>query len=343
MSRAESSMQPEPTFDGQLVDLHLGRLSASEQVELNLRIAADPTLQQQHETLATVFKALNSHKADPAPADLATRVAARVAASGRRVRLIRPVDDLTRTVERGTPVILRLGNMREIVAAAAMIVLMVGFAVPSLLHMRERGQRMACSANLAALGMGVQQYAQTFGSSLPFTGWNSRASWAPSQDPGVVVVPNRRHLYPLLRNAFIAHPRLFLCPSSGGAPMPADQVARRNDFLDDANLSYTYFNMAGQRPSVEDNPELPVMSDQNPVFGEGVSLLNRIAFRDRAELNSPSHAGAGQNILILDGHVKWVKTPDAGIDGDNIWTLQGVNAYTGREGPASAVDAHLIK
>ena len=125
--------------------------------------------------------------------------------------------------------------------------------------------------------------------------------------------------------------------------MPADQVARRNDFLDDANLSYTYFNMAGQRPSAEDNPELPVMSDHNPVFGEGVSLLNRIAFRDRAELNSPSHAGAGQNILILDGHVKWVKTPAAGIDGDNIWTLQGVNAYTGREGPASAVNAHLIK
>ena len=134
-------MQPEPTFDSQLVDLHLGRLNASEQVELNLRIAADPTLQQQHETLAGVFKALNSNKADPAPPDLAMRVAARVAAAGRRVRLVRPTDNLTRTVERGTPVILRLGNMREIVAAAAMIVLMVGFAVPSLLHMREHGRR----------------------------------------------------------------------------------------------------------------------------------------------------------------------------------------------------------
>jgi hypothetical protein len=38
-----------------------------------------------------------------------------------------------------------------------------------------------------------------------------------------------------------------------------------------------------------------------------------------------------------------VKTPDAGVDGDNIWTLQGVSTYTGREGPASAADAHLIK
>jgi hypothetical protein len=335
-------MKAEPTFDGQLVDLQLGRLSASEQIELNLRIAADPALQQQHETLTAAFKALNGYKADPAPPDLARRVAARVAAVGRPVRLVRPADNLTRTVERGTPLILRLGNMREIVAAAAMIVLMIGFAAPSLLHLRERGQRVGCSANLAALGMGVQQYAQTYGSSLPFTGWSSRASWAPTQDPGIVLVPNRRHLYPLLQKAFIAHPRLFLCPSCGGAPMPVDQVARRSDFLDDANVSYTYFNMAGQRPSVEDNPDLPVMSDQNPVFGEGLSLLSKIAFRDRAESNSPAHR-AGQNILVLDGHVKWVTTPDAGINGDNIWTLQGVNTYTGREGPASAVDAHLIK
>lgn len=336
-------MQPGPTFDEQLLDLHLGRLSASEQVELNLRMAADAGLQQQHQTLTAAFKALHEYKADPARPDLATRVAARVTATRRPVRLIRPADDLTRTVERGAPVIVRLGNLREIVAAAAMIVLMVGVAAPSLLHLRERGQRMACSANLAALGMGVQQYAATYGSSLPFTGWNSRASWAPSQDPGIMLVPNRRHLYPLLQKDFIAHPRLFLCPSNGGAPMPIDQVHRCNDFLDDANLSYTYFNMAGRRPSSEDNPDLPVMSDQNPVFGESTSFLGKFAFRDRAQSNSPSHGGAGQNILVLGGYVKWVKTPDAGVDGDNIWTLQGVSTYTGREGPASAADAHLIK
>ena len=97
-----------------------------------------------------------------------------------------------------------------------------------------------------------------------------------------MLVPNRRHLYPLLQKAFIAHPRLFLCPSNGGAPMPVDQVQRCNDFLDDANLSYTYFNMAGQRPSSEDNPDLPLMSDQNPVFGESTSFLGKFAFRDRA-------------------------------------------------------------
>jgi hypothetical protein len=336
-------MEPESTFDPRLLDLHLGRLSATEQIDLNLQIAADPALQQQHEALAAVFRSLNEYKADPAPPDLATRVVARVAAAGRPVRLVRPADDVTELVERGTPVILRLGNMREIVAAAAMIVLMVGFAVPSLLHMRERGQRIGCSATLAALGMGLQQYAQTYASSLPFTGWDARASWAPSQEPDVVVVPNRRHLYPLLRNAFIARPQVFLCPSSGGAPMPPDQVARRSDFLDDANLSYTYFNMAGCRPRAEDHPDLPVMSDQNPAFGEGASLISKLVFRDRAELNSPAHEGTGQNILVLDGHVKWVKTPNAGIDGDNIWTLQGVNTYTGREGPATAADAHLIK
>ncbi len=335
-------MEPEPTFDEQLLDLHLGRLSPSEQVELNLRIATDPALARQNEALAGVFHALNEHKADPAPPDLATRIVARVAAAGAPLHVI-GTRDLRRHVERETPLIFRIGSMREIVAAAAMIVLMIGFAVPSVLHMRERGQRMGCSANLAALGLGLQQYAATYNSSLPFAGWNSRASWAPSQDPGVVVVPNRQHVYPLLRQAFILKPRVFLCPARGGAPMPPDQVARRNDFMDADNLSYTYFNMAGQRPSPQDNPDVPVMSDENPIFGDGVPLISKLVCRDRAKLNSPAHSGAGQNILIVDGHVKWVTAPDAGVDGDNIWTLQGVNAYTGREGPAAATDAQLIK
>jgi prepilin-type processing-associated H-X9-DG protein len=38
--------------------------------------------------------------------------------------------------------------------------------------------------------------------------------------------------------------------------------------------------------------------------------------------NSRNHAGQGQNVLFLDAHVEFVKTPLVGIHNDNIYTLQ---------------------
>jgi prepilin-type processing-associated H-X9-DG protein len=156
-------------------------------------------------------------------------------------------------------------------------------------------------------------------------------------------MPNRRHVYPLLQARFVSDPRLFLCPAGGGVPMPREQVAGRNDFAEARNVNYAYFNMAGARPSLADNPALPIVSDDNPMFDEDGVPLGPLGWGDRTDRNSRAHGGAGQNILTLDGHVKWEKTPNAGIDGDNIWTLQGVKDYTGHEGPQSATDAHLIR
>jgi hypothetical protein len=38
-----------------------------------------------------------------------------------------------------------------------------------------------------------------------------------------------------------------------------------------------------------------------------------------------------------------MKTPNCGVNGDNIWTLEGVRQYTGREGPRVETDSHLLK
>ena len=336
-------MSSEEAFESQLLDLHLGRLSQIERAGLLARIAADPKLAEQHEALTDVFRALNTQQHVTAPADLAARISTRVAAAGRPPRIVRPTDDLTQAAEQATGRVLRIGNLREIIAAAAMIVLMVSFGVPGLLHMRERGQRMACTANLAALGQGLQQYAQTFNASLPFAGWNPQTSWSPSSDPDIATIPNRRHVYPLLLHAYVHEPRLFVCPGRGGIPMPKSQVAQRIDFIESDNVNYSYYNMAGVRPSLQDNPNLPIMADENPLFEDGVPLFTRLGFGDRASSNSRAHRSVGQNVLTLDGHVQWSTTPFSGLDDDNIWTLEDVEDYTGREGPQSSADAHLIK
>ncbi|MFH1748665.1 MAG: hypothetical protein ABIG44_16645 [Planctomycetota bacterium] len=333
----------DPVFDSELLDLHLGLLGDTQRDALRARIAANPKLTEQDAALAAVFRALQSDPVEPAPPELATRICARVAAAGPPPRVVPSPRELTWDADQSAVTVIRLGNLREIVAVAAMIVLMVGVAVPSLLHMRERSERMSCSRNLALVGQGLQQYASTFNASLPFAGWGARKSWQPTTDPGIETLPNRRHIYPLLRYAYVTDPRVFVCPTPGDVPMPADQIANRNDFIESRNLSYAYFNMAGVRPSVSDNPNLPIMADDNPLFDDGVQLFERLGLSSPAQGNSRAHHGSGQNILTLDGHVKWVTTPNCGIGGDNIWLLNGVETYTGREGPQSPTDAHLLK
>jgi hypothetical protein len=345
MTRKDEVMptSPDNSFEPELLDLHLGRLSAAEANACRARIAADPGLAEQNEALAAVFQALDRWRAAPVPADLTTRIRARVAVAEQRPRLVRTTDDLTQAAEQSVGRVIRLGSLREIVAVAAMIVLMVGLGVPGALHMRDRSQRMGCSANLAMVGRGLQQYASSFSGGLPFVGWNSRMSWQPSSTPGVVTLPNRRHVYPLLREGYVREPRAFLCPARGDVPMPAEQVRQRSDFIESRNVSYAYFNMGGARPSLQDDPNLPILADDNPMFEDGVPLFDPLGLSHPENRNSHAHGGAGQNILTLDGHVKWTNSPNAGIDSDNIWTLQGVQTYTGREGPTTTTDAHLLR
>jgi len=332
-------------FDPQLLDLHLGHLSDVARAELQQRLDGDSRLSADNEALAGVFHALRSDPDQPIPTDLVSRSVARVRAAGPPRRLVRPPDELTAHVERHNQGIIRLGNLREIVAVAAMIVLAVGVGVPGMLHMRERQQRLGCSWNLAQLGRGLQQYANAFNASLPFVGWSGNDSWQPTRQPDVVTIPNRRHVYPLLRMRYVRDPRLFVCPSQRHVPMPKDEIERHDDFLEGRNFSYAYQNMCGCRPSANDDPRLPILADENPLFEDGVFVPGtlRLTGKDPTRANSRAHRGAGQNILTLGGNVKWSKTPLCGIDDDNIWILRGVETYTGREGPTCSSDSHLLK
>jgi hypothetical protein len=341
----EMSSSADSEFDPKLLDLHLGRLSEDERSALEERIGHDAALASQHEALATMFRALHSaREEEPAlPAGLIERISARVAAAGRPPRVVRPERrGITELVELNDAGVIRMRSFREIAAVAAMIVLAVGLGVPSMLHMRERGQRLACTQNLANIGRGMQAYALANNNSLPFAGWSVNNSWRPTGEPDLQVLPNHRHAYALSRDGYVPV-RIFVCPSAQGLPMPQDQVRKYDDFLESRNVSYAYQNMAGVRPSLLDAPDLPVFGDDNPLFDNGWPLFETLGLSDPANANSRAHGGAGQNVLTLDGNVKWFTNPNAGINNDNIWTLEGVDEYTGREGPRSATDSHLLK
>lgn len=332
-----------PEFEPALLELHLGRLTAHEADALRIRMLSDRDLSQQSAALADIFAALQCYAPQP-PADLAQRIAHRVAAAPTLKGARDELWDLN-ALEHEPHRLFRFGSMRDILAAAAAIVFMVGVGIPGILSVRERNMRIDCSRNLQLLGQGVQQYASVFNSSLPFAGWNPSWSWRRSDDPRVPTQPNRRHMYQLLAGRAISDPRLFICPARDHVPMRRDEIARRSDFAESKNVSYAYFNMAGRRPTLMDDPNLPILSDDNPLFDDGLPLydLRRYTLADAAQANSRAHRGVGQNVLSLDGHVRFMTSPNVGLGGDNIWTLSNVVSYTGHEGPQSATDAQLLK
>lgn len=331
----------EGDFNPDLIDLVLRQLSQSEAATLEARMADDAKLRVERASVASALTALSSWKV-AAPAGLADRVCAAVKtqSSRRSLRIAAAADDL----DRGR--VIRFANLREIFAVAAMVVLAVGIGVPSMLQMRDRAQRTLCSANLGQIGQAMQAYATAFNDSLPFAGWNPRMAWQPTGEPGVETAPNRRHLFPLVRQQQTLA-NLLVCPASKDVPMVASQIPFRNDFIEARNVSYAVQNMAGVRPSLKSSdPSLPIMSDDNPLFDGSTPLLNfvnQLGWRDASQTNSRAHGGAGENVLSLDGSVRWSTTPNVGVNSDNIWTLEHVEHYTGHEGPQTTTDSHLIK
>lgn len=324
-------------LDPRLIDARLGQLSPAERRELDERVAHDPQLAEQARSLDTALGALEHLRPVAPPAGLANRIRARVAAAGAPLRTTGPRP----ARERGGSW-LRLEAAREVLAVAAVIVLAVGVGVPSVLHLRERNQRIACAANLAQVGQAMQTYARVFNDSLPFTGWSDAATWQPTAAAGEELIPNRRHVFPLLAGGLLA-PQALICPSLGGVAMPAAQVRVRRDFLDARNVSYAYQNMSGVRPTLQRQPDMPILGDDNPLFDEGVPVFDLARLTGAAGANSRSHRGTGQNLLTIDGRSIWTSTPNSGVGGDNIWTLRHVTAYTGHEGPLAADDSHLLK
>jgi prepilin-type processing-associated H-X9-DG protein len=125
------------------------------------------------------------------------------------------------------------------------------------------------------------------------------------------------------------------------------------DFRGYGSLSYGYQLPFGPhaRPSEKLDARMAIVADKGPFFEAGTPTAtgvvpnkpvasfppgtanslagfvgaNSILKADREvwrPYNSRNHGGEGQNVLFMDGHVEFMKTPIVGVDNDNIYTQQ---------------------
>ncbi len=317
-----------------LLDFHLDQLADDDREWIEAELLRDAELRTKSDRLGSVLRPLDHWSVGQTPARLVDNIlraveqpSAEKSSSRSRVsagETYRPRSFFT---------------LREVVAIAASIVLLMSVIIPGVSSARSRSQREACASNLGSVFRGLTLYEQSFGGSLPYAGSRPGTAWLPCDESGSACASNSRHPYLIARLNY-AKPEDFVCPADkAGQPMRRDELALRDDFASAANMSYASLNLSGETPNLHPPGPLAYMSDRNPLFAN--ARFN--PGLDPAKANSPVHGkGSGQSVLFLDGSVRWMTTPIYGARRDNVWLMGDVREYVGTEAPTDQQDAFLI-
>lgn len=318
-----------------LLGWHLGCLEDEQKDQIEDLLRRDVEVREASDRIGRVLQPLDNWSVPPPPVTLADRVLARL---GHEFGDYEEGGDDSITEAVASPRRSYFA-LRDVLAVAACIALLVGVIVPGVSTLRAGSRRTACAANLASVFGGISSYQADFSGSLPFAGRVTPASWLPSGGAERRYASNSRHVYLLARLSYGPSMNDFLCPGCRSArPSEYADPAAHDDFERACNISYATRNLSGPRPNLRPARIAPVMSDANPLF---VDARFRPAV-DPDRTNSLSHGGEGQTVLMLDGGTRWLTSPINRTDGDNVWLAGNIRRYTGVEVPARPDDTHLV-
>ncbi|MCH7870188.1 MAG: prepilin-type N-terminal cleavage/methylation domain-containing protein [Planctomycetes bacterium] len=189
---------------------------------------------------------------------------------------------------------------------------------------------------------------------------NMEDAFDPDGEPPTETHPSRSMFLIIIQGS--STPKQFICPSSGDQEddlrnrtgnneVAAQPGINRFDFRGYPFVSYGYQLPFGRfaRPWQNLDVRMAIMADKGPYFiagtintsegttrdtvsgvpapgfGGNPARILRVSNDEWRPYNSRNHNGEGQNVLFLDDHVNFYKKPLAGVNSDNIYTLQGAN------------------
>jgi prepilin-type processing-associated H-X9-DG protein len=203
----------------------------------------------------------------------------------------------------------------DVLVAALVLFAVLSMGVTALPGLWQRQQIEACQNNLRLFGQALTAYSQHHDHDFP------KVEAEPPRNVAGIFVPILHDAGVLRGDATVS------CPGNGNRPAPAltltdlEELSRTNQqqFRDTVRRlagCYAYTLGYGAPDGLhglrdDDGGGLPIMSDR-PDWVDG--LLG--------DGNSPNHGGRGQNVLYIDGHVRFSTTRGAGVGGDDIYVNQ---------------------
>ncbi|MEL7090035.1 MAG: hypothetical protein AAGL98_16595, partial [Planctomycetota bacterium] len=208
---------------------------------------------------------------------------------------------------------------RQVLSAAAVFLIGISLLMPAIDRSRQQAQQAACSFNLGIAGQQMGAYAADHAGVLPRgpvgKAWNLAGTDAVVDASGRYQ-SNSAHLYLLIRHAYVAPERLA-CASNADASTAHPLGGSQIDWDSPRAISYSYQNQHGTAIRVDrSRPQLAILADKSPLF---VAQKGHLVFNADAERDARTtlHRAKGQNVLTLDGGVRWTVMPV--VADDNIW------------------------
>ena len=322
-------------------------------------IAASPEAARLYTSLEETLTDLDSIKYEPCPDNLVELTVARLklAASAQNAASQVALEGLLAGhVEKTSAGVLKaprsfLRSFFEIAASAAAVILIAGLLFPALSNMRAYSRRAACTNNMRLTSQAMTRFASD--TQPPSQSRiNPGDPWWKIGDQGRESQSNTRFAWLLIKNDYLK-PKVFICPGHiNAAPvdlksLPMDSLM---DFPSRQNISYSFMIMCDKTASMQGKGKRIVMSDRNPVFSsipcrpsvyDKLNEFEKVLLNDQLRfMSTPNHPDRGQNVLKCDGSVQFLRVRT--YNGDDIFTVRNVDAYTGTETPADDNDIFLV-
>ena len=269
----------------------------------------------------------------------------------------------------------------EVLVVSLVCLFLLAVVLPACRKPRSDSIRITCAKNLSQIGKAMLIYANDYDGEFPRAGgrntiWTGRiANWlAPSRfgayglsavgSGGQATITSSFYL--LAKYTEVA-PKTFVCPGDTGTTefRPYDDGAGDRELIDlwdfglepTRHCSYSYhmpYSLYALTTSSE--PGMAVAADRNPWINspaaeaKDFSLFNPDGGREAVKAgNAIAHQDEGQNVLFLDGHVSFEKSPFCGLNDDNIYTYwdggdfrRGGLPIPGASGPEDRSDSFLV-
>lgn len=241
--------KPDKPVEELLLDRHLGEMDPDDRAWIEERLAADPQVKAMDASLGRTLEALDAHWTPPPPVNLSEKVLRYVQAD----RADAPAHDrvMPPPLEAAPGRVSRFG-LRDFIAVAACIGLIITALAPAMQRMRSEARRVQCVGNLETISRAVSAYGADFSGLLPHAGVPTGASWLYLSSSGAPHQSNSRHAYLLVRLGYLNHESPFRCPEG----RTATDLNRSG-----SGSSDVFFREAGIQPREPRRGEGPVMFD----------------------------------------------------------------------------------
>lgn len=332
-----------------LFDYSFGLTSERENSEAEALIAESEEAVELYQSLQRTLAPLDTVEVEFCPNDLTEQLFSRLRQETPADRLGQLLDE-----ERSARPVIRVPlwrNWGEVVAAAAAIVLFVSILFPTIGHMRGRYFQTRCGTQLSSIFGGLRNYASDHDDRLPAVAMTPGSPWWKVGYQGQENYSNTRPAWLLVRQGYV-DPRQFLCPGRRDARgLNFDGFAIQN-FNDFPSRKYIHFSLLIPCPNANDRDMMQkriLLADRNPLSeglpAEHSGSLDLRLCEEMMKANSRNHRGRGQNVLLYDGSVVFIRTRRVmSISDDDIYLLRDMSPGTpvrGCEFPSSIMDIFL--